>query len=51
MILFPRRTTDPRDRRANLRAWAHCILDQWKAGVWHPQRTIQRALKLTGDAT
>lgn len=50
MTLFPRLVGEWEDEDAHSKAWAHGVLDLWKAGEPYDLATIQHALRITGDA-
>lgn len=49
MKLFTRNANEWDDDDAQSMAWAHSILDLWKAGEPYEMETINHALRLTGD--
>lgn len=49
MKLFPREVGEWEDDDAISKAWAHGVLDLWKAGEPYEMETINHALRITGD--
>lgn len=49
MKLFAREVGDWEDDDAHSKAWAHGVLDLWKAGEPYEKETINHALRITGD--
>lgn len=49
MTIFPRDAEDHHSENYRDRAWAHRILDLYRAGEAYERDTIDNALRITGD--